>query len=232
MRVVLSFCLLAALSVAAAADSPMDFSGEWVAASADQAGTGNSADTNQRHGGDRSGGGGGHGMGNAGGMGGGGMGGGGGGMGGGHGGMGGGGRHHSNGSATGATAGAGAAAAVGDPRASAQALTIRQSEVAFDIATDGKRTVYRFDNRNNYGAAYGGTVNLSWAAPEMVIETHPDAGGTIEEHYSLSDDGKKLTLRVHEQRAGSDGGGSGPAHDVTREFVRGGAGGSTAQTLP
>jgi hypothetical protein len=108
----------------------------------------------------------------------------------------------------------------------AHALTIRQSEVVFDIVADGKRTAYRFDNRNNYGAAYGGTVNLSWAVPEMVIETHPDAGGSIEEHYSLSDDGKKLTLRVHEQRAGSD-----TAHDVIREFVRGGAA-STAQTLP
>jgi hypothetical protein len=138
----------------------------------------------------------------------------------------GGGHHHSNGSAPSAAAGGGAAA-VGDARASAHALTIRQSEVVFDVAADGKRTAYRFDNRNKYGAAYGGTVNLSWAAPEMVIETHPDGGGSIEEHYSLSEDGKKLTLRVHEQRAGSD-----RAHDVTREFVRNGAPDSTAQTLP
>jgi len=136
----------------------------------------------------------------------------------------GGGHHHTNGTA-GAAGGAGAA--IGDPRINAHALTIRQSEVVFDIAADGKRVAYRFDNRNNYGAAYGGTVNLSWAAPEMVIETHPDAGGSIEEHYSLSADGKKLTLRVHEQRAGSDS-----AHDVSREFVRNGAEGSTAQTLP
>jgi len=143
--------------------------------------------------------------------------------------MGGGGHHHSNGSAPGAAGGGAiaAVAAVADPRLSAHALTIRQSEVVFDVAADGKRTAYRFDNRNNYGAAYGGTVNLSWAAPEMVIETHPDAGGSIEEHYSLSDDGKKLTLRVHEQRAGAE-----TAHDVIREFVRGGAAGSTAQTLP
>ena len=158
---------------------------------------------------------------------GGGMGGGGGGMGGGHGGMGGGGRHHSANSASDATAGGGTAGGVADPRASAHALTIRQSEVVFDIAADGKRTAYRFDNRNNYGAAYGGTVNLSWAAPEMIIETHPDAGGVFEEHYSLSDDGRKLTLRVHEQRAGSDS-----ARDVTREFVRGDAAGSTGRTLP
>ena len=227
MRVVLSFCLLAALPLPAAADAPVDFSGEWVVAGADQAANGNSADGSQQHGGSHSGGGGGHRMG-GGGMGGGGMGGsggGGGGMGGGHGGMGGG-HHHSNGSAPGAGTNGGAVA-VGDPRVGAHALTIRQSEVVFDVAADGKRTAYRFDNRNNYGAAYGGTVNLSWAAPEMVIETHPDAGGIIEEHYALSEDGKKLTLRVHEQRAGAD-----TAHDVTREFVRNGADGSTAQTLP
>jgi hypothetical protein len=221
MRVVLSFCLLAALPLAAAADTPVDFSGEWVVSGADQAANGNAADASQQHGGGRSGGGG-HG-GGGGGMGGGG---GGGGMGGGHAGMGGG-HHHSNGSVPGAAANGAAGAAVGDPRVGAHALTIRQSEVVFDVAADGKRTAYRFDNRNNYGAAYGGTVNLSWAAPEMVIETHPDAGGSIEEHYSLSADGKKLTLRVHEQRAGSD-----TAHDVTREFVRNGAEGSTAQTLP
>ena len=141
--------------------------------------------------------------------------------------MGGGGHHHSNGSGSAPGAAASGAVAVGDPRVSAHALTIRQSEVVFDVAADGKRTAYRFDNRNNYGAAYGGTVNLSWAAPEMVIETHPDGGGSIEEHYSLSADGKKLTLRVHEQRAGSD-----TAHDVVREFVRSDAAGSTAQTLP
>ena len=225
MRVVLSLCLLVAVPAVASAETPADFSGEWVLAGADQATGGNAADAGQQHGGGRSGGGGGHGMGGAGSMGAGGMGGGGGGggMGGGHGGMGGG-HHHTNGTA-GAAGGAGAA--IGDPRINAHALTIRQSEVVFDIAANGKRTAYRFDNRNNYGAAYGGTVNLSWAAPEMVIETHPDAGGSIEEHYSLSADGKKLTLRVHEQRAGSDS-----ARDVTREFVRNGAEGSTAQTLP
>ena len=148
-------------------------------------------------------------------------------MGSGHGGMGGAGHHHANGSAPGTAGSGGAVAGVGDPRLSAHALTIRQSEVVFDIAADGKRTAYRFDNRNNYGATYGGTVNLSWAAPEMVIETHADAGGSVEEHYTLSADGKKLTLRVHEQRAGSE-----TAHDVIREFVRSGAADSTAQTLP
>jgi hypothetical protein len=137
MRVVFAFCLLVAVPIAATADSPMDFSGEWVLATGDQATNGNSADTSQHHGGDHSGGGG-HGMGGGGG--GGGMGGGGGGMGGGHGGMGGGGRHHSNASAPGTAASGGAAAGAADPRVSAHALTIRQSEVVFDIAADGKRT--------------------------------------------------------------------------------------------
>ena len=133
------------------------------------------------------------------------------------GGMGGGGRHHSDSSSADSSRGAGSAVA-GVPRGSAQALTIRQSDVVFDIAADGaNRMVYRFDNRNNYGAAYGGTVTLTWATPEMVIETHPDAGGSIEEHYKLSDDGKKLSLRIHEQHSGAD-----TARDITRAFVRSG----------
>jgi hypothetical protein len=221
MRVFFAFCLMGPVPVAATPDAPVDFSGEWVSASADPATNGNSADASQHRNPDQSGaGGGGHGIGAGRGMGGG-MGAGAG-MGGGHGG----GYRRSNGSASDRSSGA-SAAAITDPRVGAHALTIRQSEVVFDVAADGRRTVYRFDNRNNYGAAYGGTVNLSWAAPEMVIETHPDAGGSVEEHYSLSADGKKLTLRVHEQRAGSDS-----AHDVTRAFVRSGAEGSAAQTLP
>lgn len=221
-RVFFAFCLLGAVPLAVMADTPVDFSGEWVAANADQPSNGNSAGASQHHGNGRSGaGGGGHGTGG----GGGGMGGGAG-MSGARGGMGGGGRHHSNGSAD-TSASGGAVAAAGDPRVAAHALTIRQSEVVFDIAADGKRTAYRFDNRNNYGTAYGGTVSLGWAAPEMIIESHPDAGGVFEEHFSLSDDGKKLTLRAHEQRAGSD-----TARDVTREFVRSDSASSTAQTLP
>lgn len=215
------FLVFAAMALPATgrADTPADFSGEWVVAGGEQASNANPAGSGPHHSG-----GGGHGMG--GGMGAGGMGGGGGGMGGGHG-MGGGGRHHSNSNGAAAETSGGGASAASDPRLSAHALTIRQSDVVFDIAADGKRTAYRFDNRNNYGAAYGGTVTLSWTAPDMIIETHPDVGGSTEEHYSLSDDGNKLTLRVHEQRAGSD-----TARDVTREFVRGGARGPTAQTLP
>jgi hypothetical protein len=213
-----------AVPLASLADTAQDFSGEWIAATKDQQaqGTqgGDSATPSGSHHGS-------HGMG-SGGMGGGGMGAGGG-MGGGHGG-GGGGRHHSGGSSgdsSGATASA--TAVQGVPRIAAQALTIRQSDVVFDIAADGgKRMVYRFDNRNNYGAEYGGTVTLTWSAPEMVIETHPDAGGSVEEHYTLSGDGKKLSLRVHEHGAAAD-----TTRDITRVFVRNGTQDSaTSTTLP
>lgn len=192
--------LLVSLPLPALAETAQDFSGEWVLADrqpAASAATGAAAD-NPRSGG--------HGHGRGGGMGG---------MGGHGGAMGGGGRHHRNGVPANSAAGD---APDGVPRLHAQALTIRQSEVVFDVATaDGQRSVYRFDNRNNYGPAYGGTVTLTWAAPEMIIETHPDAGGSIEEHYRLSDDGKQLTLEIHAQRAGADA-----ARDVTRVFVRGG----------
>ena len=203
-----------ALPVAAMAETPQDFSGDWVVASKDaQAqGSGGSPSSGSHHGG------GGHG----GGMGGSGMGGGG----GGHG-MGGG--RHRSGSTPDGSHSANAGTPPGDPRIAAQALAIRQSDVVFDVAADGgTRMVYRFDNRNNYGPAYGGTVTLTWAAPEMVIETHPDGGGSIEEHYTLSDDGKKLSLRIHEQHAGSD-----TARDVTRVFVRQGSeDAATAAKLP
>src|SRR5450432_334977 len=131
------------------------------------------------------------------------------------GGMGGGGHHghHAQDPAAGG-ASTNAAASV-DPRLHANALIIRQSEVVFDIAANGQRAAYRFDNRNNYGAPYGGTVMLTWAQPEMVIETHPDGGGSIEEYYSLTPDGKRLTLRIREQKAGED-----TVREFTRAFVR------------
>ncbi|HEY2394720.1 MAG TPA: hypothetical protein VGH81_01895 [Rudaea sp.] len=204
-----------ALPLAGRAETPQDFSGEWVAATKDQQrppadGSTNASPSGTHHGGR--------------GMGGGGMGG----MGGGHGGGMGGGRHHSGGAAPDGS-GTATASLQGDPRVRAQALTIRQSDVVFDVAADGgKRTVYRFDNRNNYGAAYGGTVTLTWSMPDMVIETHPDAGGSIEERYTLSDDGKKLTMHVHEQVAGSD-----TPRDVTRVFVRNGSqDAATPTTVP
>jgi len=217
-RVWRSGFLAAALCVplAAFAETAQDFSGEWVVAGKDQAaqaGSGASPSSAPHHGG--------HGAG--GGMGGGGM--------GGHGGGMGGGRHRSAGASSDSPGNSGAGAVPqGDPRIGAQALTIRQSDVVLDVAADGgRRMVYRFDNRNNYGAAYGGTVTLTWSMPDMVIETHPDAGGSIEERYTLSDDGRKLTMHVHEQLAGAD-----TARDFTRVFVRNGSqeGATSTTTIP
>jgi hypothetical protein len=204
------FCCASLLPLPVLADTPADFSGEWVLSSGQQAGgdkaaPSDSQSANAHPGGGGHGGHGGHG-GGMGGMGGGGTGG---------GGMGGGGHHggHSQ-AAAGGNAGTNAAASA-DPRLHANALIIRQSEVVFDIAANGQRAAYRFDNRNNYGAPYGGTVTLTWATPEMVIETHPDGGGSFEEHYSLSPDGKRLTLRIREQKVGED-----TAREFTRAFVR------------
>jgi hypothetical protein len=197
------FACVVLLPLSAFADTPADFSGEWVVSGGDQPKTDSTsaADSKPRGGSSGMGGhGGGHG-----GMGGGGMGGG---MSGGHRGR------HTQAADSGA-AGANVAASSVDPRLDAQALIIRQSDVVFDIAADGRRMAYRFDNRNNYGATYGGTVALSWATPELVIEAHPDTGGSIEEHYSLSPDGKKLTLRIRQQHDNAD-----DAHETTRVFVR------------
>lgn len=183
----------AAWSVPALADAPPDFSGAWVAkggaaAAADKATPDDSARSGRGTGG-------GHG---------------------GRGGMGGGGGRHGHGTQDSSRARDGATTeAPTDPRLHARSLIIRQSEVVFDIAADGARTAYRFDNRNNYGAQYGGTVMLTWSEPDMVIETHPDGGGSIEERYTLAADGKQLRLSVRTQRAGEDA-----AHEFTRVFVR------------
>jgi hypothetical protein len=204
------FCCTSLLPIAGLADTPVDFSGEWVSSgradvAGDKAAPGDTQQPNTRSGG------GGHG--GRGGMGG--------------GGMGGGGHHGQHSQAAGGNAGANSAASA-DPRLHANALIIRQSEVVFDIAANGQRAAYRFDNRNNYGAPYGGTVMLTWATPEMAIETHPDGGGSFEEHYSLSPDGKRLTLRIREQKVGED-----TAREFTRAFVRKGDDASaTPTTLP
>jgi hypothetical protein len=204
------FCGAVLLPLPVLADTPADFSGEWMLGSG-EAGSDKTAPADTRPPNPHSAGGG-HG---------------------GHGGMGGGGMgsggHHGRHSQAEAGNNAGASAsASSDPRLRAHALIIRQSEVVFDIAADGQRVAYRFDNRNNYGAAYGGTVTLTWSAPEMVIETHPDGGGSIEEHYSLTPDGKRLTLRIREQKAGED-----TAREFTRAFVRNADGASTSpSTLP
>ena len=194
------------------ADSPTDFSGQWVADNPkpDDADTpAKPGDSSQSRSGMP---GGGHG---------GGMGG------GGHGGMGGGGHHggHGGQSANGSPSTT-MTMSGNDPRLHAHTLIIRQSDTVFDIAADGQRTAYRFDNRNNYGQQYGGTVTLKWLAPEMSIETHPDNGGTIIEHYTLSDDGKKLALEIRSEQA------DGTGREVRREFHRDDGSAASTQTLP
>jgi hypothetical protein len=206
MRVVsLIFCFLALSTVVALADAPIDFSGRWVASDKpSNDGDKSDADSAPHPSGGHGGGGhGSHGMG------------------------GGGGHHHSadnsNGSST-----TNAQNSPTDPRLHAHSLIIRQSDTVFDIAASGQRLAYRFDNRNNYGAPYGGTVTLTWEPPEMVIETHPDGGGTISEYYTLSDDGKKLNLRIVTQSAGSDA-----EKEIRRAFVRDdGDSAASTQTLP
>lgn len=184
----------AALPCAAPADAPPDFSGDWVAAEKGNSDGGPSSSRDSPHPGGHQGG---HG-------------------GGGRGGMGGGGhRGRQAQGGSGDSPGGATPSAPADPRLKAHALIIRQSDVVFDVEADGQRIAYRFDNRNNYGATYGGTVTLTWSAPEMVIETHPDGGGSIEEHYSLSADAKTLTLVTRVQRAGED-----TAREIRRTFVR------------
>lgn len=203
---------LVSLPLPLLADTPVDFSGEWVATH-DSASTNAKTDASDApHSGGRGSGGHGHGMG-GGGMGGGGMGGG----------------HHARQGTDAVSRGSSGntGAALADPRLHARTLIIRQSDVVFDIAADGQRVAYRFDNRNNYGAQYGGTVNLTWSAPEMVIEVHPDGGGSLEEHYRLSADGKKLTLLLRTQDVGGEG-----AREVTREFVHSGSDAAPAGNSP
>jgi len=190
------------------ADSPVDFSGQWVVddPKTDNADTPAKPDSSQSRSGMPGGGHGGGGMG-------------------GHGGMGGG--HHGHGapSSNGGTTTT-VAMPGNDPRLRAHTLIIRQSDTVFDIAADGQRTAYRFDNRNNYGQQYGGTVTLKWLAPEMSIETHPDGGGTVIEHYTMSDDGKKMALEIRTEQA------DGTAREVRREFHRDDGSAASAQTLP
>ncbi|HEX3896338.1 MAG TPA: hypothetical protein VHW73_09015 [Rudaea sp.] len=205
MRIVsLIFCFLTLSTAVAFADTPVDFSGQWVA-SDKPSNDDNKSDSDSAPHPSGSHGGGGRG---------------------GHG-MGGGGHHHSadnpNGSST-----ANAQNSPADPRLHGQSLIIRQSDTVFDVTASGQRMVYRFDNRNNYGAPYGGTVTLTWQPPEMVIETHPDGGGTVAEYYTLSDDGKKLNLRIVTQSAGSDN-----EREIRRTFVRDdGSSATSTQTLP
>ena len=202
----LLMCGIMPLAAPARAEVPPDFSGTWVAKNGAATDSGKPASSDTSHGG--------RGMG---------------GHGGGHGGMGGmGGGHHGRHGADSSPAAPGESANVAmSPRVRAHTLIIRQSEVVFDIAADGQRTAYRFDNRNNYGPQYGGTVNLTWSVPDMVIETHPDAGGSVEERYTLAPNGKLLTLHARMQRAGED-----TAREFTRTFARDDAGATPAGNQP
>jgi hypothetical protein len=193
-------CCLAVIAFAASADEPVDFSGNWVATEKNTDATDGSSSKpapSGNHGG------GGHG----------------------HGGMGGGGHHgHAADSSSTST---NATWTGEDPRLHAHSLIIRQSDMVFDIDASGQRIAYRFDNRNNYGAAYGGTVTLKWTTPEMVIETHPDGGGALVEHYTMSDDNQHMTLVIRNE--GVDG----SAHEVRRTFQRNANdAAASAQTLP
>ncbi len=140
------------------------------------------------------------------------------------GGMGGHGRHSN--SAAGRSIGNTGTASV-DLRLHAQALIIRQSEVVFDIDADGRRMVYRFDNRRTSGTPAGSKSTLAWSAPEMTLQTHPEGGGLIEEHYSLSPDGKQLTQLIREQPAGAD-----TFRESKRQFVRDDNGDEGSSPLP
>jgi hypothetical protein len=192
MRQRLMILAVALLATRIHAEVPVDFSGAWVVSNDRATDADNTASDSSRSTA-------GHGMGSH----------------GGRGGMGGGGRHGHQPQSAASSGDAGGSGAPADPRLHARTLIIRQSDVVFDVAADGTRMAYRFDNRNNYGAPYGGTVNLTWAEPEMVIETHPDGGGVIEEHYVLSRDGKRMSLDIRTQRAGED-----TAHEIRRVFVR------------
>jgi hypothetical protein len=194
LRSLILFCG-AALPLHGFADTPADFSGTWVVGSGGDAQKAESSVTEPPQHGSHAGGMGGHG---------------------GHGGHGGMGGHH--GGHSGPDSNGASAAAIGpapNPRLHAHTLVIRQSEVVFDIAADGQRQVYRFDNRNNYGAQYGGTVTLNWTSPEMTVDTHPDGGGDIVERYTLSPDSQHLQLSISTQRLGSDA-----ASEVKRQFDR------------
>ncbi|MGH8121221.1 MAG: hypothetical protein ACREPT_00435 [Rudaea sp.] len=123
-------------------------------------------------------------------------------------------RNHAASDDSGTSAAAGASTSI-MPREHAGALIIRPSDDVFDIEANGRRMAYRYDGKHNYGPQYGGTVSVTWAAPELVIETHADAGGSFEEHYRLSADGKKLTLLLRAQPVAG-----GSVQETRRVYVR------------
>lgn len=161
------------------------------------------------------------GMGGHGGMGGGGGGMGGGGMGGG--GMGGGGHggHHHGGGPQGAHVTGANDTEQNDPglrRVFAQHLTITKlthpDRVRFD---DGEHPIeLGIDGMNVSGPAVGGTVALSAASPDLVVDTVTTSGYTVKERYTLADDGTHLELHATIKKPGAS-----DAREITRVFDRG-----------
>jgi hypothetical protein len=178
------------------------------------------SDANHSHGaGGRHGGGGGGmgGGGGGGGMGGGGMGGGG--MGGG--GHGGGGRHGDNHGTSAASANAAPSEGDAEQRerglvrlfAPQMTITAVKQQIRFD---DGVHAVeLGRDGMNLSGPGVGGTVALTSASPELVVDTLTDSGYALHERYQLAADGKHLELHASLKRPGAD-----QAREIVRVFDR------------
>jgi hypothetical protein len=153
---------------------------------------------------------------------------------GGHGGMGGGhgaggGRHRGQDASS--SSGAGASdAEQNDPglrRLFAAHLTITKLQhpdrMRFD---DGMHPVeLTLDGMNVSGPAVGGTVALSAASPELVVDTVTTSGYTVQERYRLADDGTHLELHASLKKPGAS-----DAREITRVFDRGAA--KTAGATP
>jgi hypothetical protein len=74
------------------------------------------------------------------------------------------------------------------------------------------------DGTNVSGPAVGGTVALSATSPELVVDTETTSGYTVEERYTLADDGTHLDLHATLKKPGAS-----DARDITRVFDRGAA---------
>jgi len=60
------------------------------------------------------------------------------------------------------------------------------------------------DGMNVSGPGVGGTVALTDAKPDVVIQTLTDSGYSLEERYHLADDGHHLELHIRLKRPGAD----------------------------
>jgi hypothetical protein len=206
----ISAALALAFALPAAADDTASFDGTWTAtAPVGQApGGGTSTPSDAGASPHRGGSHGGHG-----GMGGGGMG-------GGHGGRGGGG-HHRGGEAPSSQIAGASEAEQNDPglrRIFAAHIAITKlahpDRMRFD---DGVHPVeLSLDGMNISGPAVGGTVALSATSPELVVDSVTTSGYTVQERYSLADDGTHLELHASLKKPGAS-----DAREITRVFDRG-----------